>query len=335
MVKEADKLLNRKAIDQIDAKILKILLKESRTSFTKIAENCAISVGAVRKRYKRLWKEGIINGEIMQVDPRSLGYKCIANIGVTTAREDEDEVIKFLRKKPFSRVVFQNAFERTNIAVIVSLHEFEELAKAMREIEANPLIKNSNAYVWSKTFDLDYPENLILTTSNNESEREKSPKKNNTNFEKTKIDKEDRQIAKILSQHSRTPFIKIAKELEISTKKVIERYKKLRGTVLASSTITINLSKLGYNALAHLLIKSSNKSKIPEIQADLLKIPNLITVMEIFGDYELFPIIALSNYEELFRLKEQINTIGYIDQMDMILAKPYYAWPIDLFSSLL
>lgn len=328
-------MLNRKAIDQIDAKILKILLKESRTSFTKIAENCEISVGAVIKRYKRLWKEGIINGEIMQVNPRSLGYKCIANIGVKTAREDEDEVIRFLTKKPFSRAVFQNAFERTNIVVIASLHGFEELAKTMREIEANPLIKYSNAYVWSKTSDLDYPENLILTTSNNKSEREISPRKKNTNFEKIKIDEEDRQIAKILSQHSRTPFIKIAKKLEISTKKVIERYKKLRGTALTSSTITVNLSKLGYNALAHLLIKSSNKSKIPEISTNMLKIPNLITIMEIFGDYELFPIIALSNYEELFRLKEKMNSIGYIDQMDLILTKPYYSWPLNLFSSLL
>jgi len=50
-------------IDEIDAKILKILLSESRTSFTAIAEECKITVTAVRMRYKRLWRDGVINGK--------------------------------------------------------------------------------------------------------------------------------------------------------------------------------------------------------------------------------------------------------------------------------
>ena len=149
------------------------------------------------------------------------------------------------------------------------------------------------------------------------------------------MDETDRYIAKVLSQKSRTPFIKIAKELNISTKKVIQRYNKLRGTVLTTSTITVNLNKLGYKALAHLLIKSANKSKVPEISAELLQIPNLITTLEIFGDYDLFPIVALRDYEALFKLKEQVNTIKHIEQTDIILAKPYYAWPLNAFASLL
>jgi DNA-binding Lrp family transcriptional regulator len=45
-------------IDETDAKILKIILLESRTSFTDIAAVCKITVTAVRMYYKRLWKEG-------------------------------------------------------------------------------------------------------------------------------------------------------------------------------------------------------------------------------------------------------------------------------------
>jgi DNA-binding Lrp family transcriptional regulator len=333
--KKDSRLPDQKKIDETDAKILKILFKESRTSFTEIAKECKISVGAVRKRYKRLWKTGIINGEIMQVNPSSLGYKCIANIGVTTARENENEVMEFLRNKPYSLVVFRNVFEKTNIAAIVSLHEFEELAETMRDIEANPLIKHANAYIWSKTSNLDHPENLVLTNPTIKAEEKTPQKTKEPNFEKAKMDKTDRHIAKVLSQNSRTPFIKIAKELNISTKKVIQRYNKLRGKVLTTSTITVNLNKLGYKALAHLLIKSENKSKVPEISAELLQIPNLITTLEIFGDYDLFPIVALRDYEALFKLKEQVNTIKHIEQTDIILAKPYYAWPLNVFASLL
>lgn len=335
MSKKDSKLPNRKTIDKTDSKILKLLFKESRASFTEIAKDCEISAGAVRKRYKRLWKTGIINGEIMQVNPSSLGYKCIVNIGVTTARENENEVMEFLRNKPYSLVVFRNVFERTNIATIVSLHEFEELPETMRDIEANPLIKHANAFIWSKTSNLDHAENLVLTNPTSKANEETPQRTNNINFEKAKMDETDRHIAKVLSQNSRTPFIKIAKELNISTKKVIQRYNKLRGTVLTTSTITVNLNKLGYNALAHLLIKSANKSKVPEISAKLLQIPNLITFIEIFGDYDLFPIVALRDYEALFKIKEQINAIKGIEQTAMILAKPYYAWPLNVFASLL
>ena len=272
----------------------------------------------------------------MQVNPRSLGYKCIANIGITTDRDDESKVIEFLRSKPYTRVAFVNVFERTNIATIISLRDFEELSETMRDIEANPLIKHANAFVWNKTSGLDHPENLMLTPSTIKTETNTHPKTNTANREKAKIDKTDRQIAKILSQNARTPFTKIAKQLNISTKNVIQRYNKLRENVLTSSTITINLKKLGYNAAAHILIKVANRSKIPEVLTKLLQIPNLITLMEVFGgEYDLFPIIVLRDYEELFGLKEQMNKIQNIEHSDIILAKPYYAWPLNLFDSLL
>src|SRR5512143_2686320 len=114
---ECSKMQTRK-IDEIDAKIMKALLRESRTTFTVLAEDCGISIAAVGKRYQRLWKAGIINGAIIQVNPRSLGYKCIVNIGITTAREDENKVVEFLRSKPYTRVAFVNVFERANIAAI-------------------------------------------------------------------------------------------------------------------------------------------------------------------------------------------------------------------------
>ena len=98
----------------------------------------------------------------------------------------------------------------------------------------------------------------------------------------------------------------------------------------------VNLKKLGYNAMAHLLIKAANRSKTPEILDKMLQIPNLITTLEfVGGEYDLFPIIVVRDYEELFKLKEQINTIQGIEQSDIILAEPYYAWPLNLFASLL
>jgi Lrp/AsnC family transcriptional regulator for asnA, asnC and gidA len=88
-------------IDEIDAKILRILLLESRTSFTDIAAECKITVTAVRMRYKRLWRDGVINGEKMLVNPHCLGYPYIADLGMVASVENEEEVKKLLESKPY------------------------------------------------------------------------------------------------------------------------------------------------------------------------------------------------------------------------------------------
>ena len=315
---------------------MRTLLKESRTTFTEIAKDCEISMNSVRKRYKRLWKAGIINGAITQVNPDSLGYTCITTIWIAIAIEDEDRVIEFLRSKPYCCAVFRNMFARANVAAIVSLHEFEELSKTIQDIEAHPNVKHMVPLIWNKTSGINYSENLPLTPSICKTKNEAGPKPSKTNLEKVKFDKTDRQIAKILSKNSRASFTKIAQKLNIATKTVTQKYKKLRRAVLASSTITVSLKKLGYNAMVILLIGLTNRSKTSETVAKLLQIPNLIIVLEyVGGEYDLFANIALRDYDDLFKLEGQTSTLNNIEHLDMFLSKPYPSWPLNLFASLL
>ena len=76
--KETKKLSAEPKIDDIDAKILKTLLKEPRTSFAQIAKDCRLSNTSIRNRFNLMKKSGIINGAIMQINPKSFGYDCIA-----------------------------------------------------------------------------------------------------------------------------------------------------------------------------------------------------------------------------------------------------------------
>jgi Lrp/AsnC family transcriptional regulator, regulator for asnA, asnC and gidA len=323
------------AIDATDEKILRILMKESRTSFTYIAKECNITVAAIRKRYNRLWKTGIINGEIMLVNPHSLGYNCIVNIGIITKNEDENKVVEFLKSKPYIIFVITKFFDRANIDANICLLEFQELHEILKQIEANPLIKKLIIRYWLKTSNLDYPENLILTNSDNRIniEYKQNP---DANLKKVEIDEIDRRIARILTKTSRISFTKIAKELNISTINVIKRYNKLKGNVLTRSTITIDLKKLGYNSMAHLRLEIADKNKIREIANKILKIPNVIAVIELVGgDYDLFPAIVLRNFDELFRLKEQLSEIRDITKTTMIIGEPFITFPFNMFAALL
>jgi len=330
-------------IDEIDAKILRTLLKESRTSFTEIAKDCKISVGAVRMRYKRLWKEGVINGEVMLVNPHSLGYKYISDLGITTAVENEKEVIKFLTHKPYiSQMV--GPLGKYNIWAKVALHDTQVLAEILEDIETIPHIKHVDALIWVEAINVEYPENLVINPLNaNDEQKPKNTEQkitqriptNNTEETQIQIDEIDRKIAIILSQNSRTPFRKIAQQLNISTKNVIQRYKRLRGNVLTLSTITVDLNKLGYNAMASVFVKAANRSKMSEIHAQMLQIPNLIVAIRLIGAYDLYAAIVLTDFKELFNITEQIRRIPGIEITDIFLTPNVPAWPLNLFPSLL
>jgi DNA-binding Lrp family transcriptional regulator len=329
-------LADRIKIDEIDAKILRILLLESRTSFTAIADECKITVTAVRMRYKRLWRDGVINGEKMLLNPHCLGYRHIVDLGIINAVEDEKEVAKFLESKPYiSEVV--GPLGKYNFYGKVALRDLNKLGEIIEELESNNNIKYVDALIWAEAVNLEYPQNLIIKPLNRENERKNNNTHALTNHDLTplEIDEIDRKIAKILSENSRTPFKKIAKELDISSKTVIQRYKKLRENLLTLSTITLDLNKLGYKALANLYIKVSNRSKMSDICSQLLQIPNLIVIIRLIGSYDLYAAIVLEDFDKMFDANEKIRRISGIETTEVILTPMPPSWPLNLFPSLL
>jgi len=67
--------------------ILEILRKNARTPFLKIAKRLRISETAVRKRVRRMEEQGIIKKYTIEIDPRKIGYKVRALIGIDTKPE--------------------------------------------------------------------------------------------------------------------------------------------------------------------------------------------------------------------------------------------------------
>lgn len=326
---------NNARIDEIDAKILRTLLKESRTSFTEIAKDCKISVGAVRMRYKRLWKAGIINGEIMLVNPHSLGYKYIIDVGIVTAIDNEEEVMGFLKNKPYIRHII-GTFGKYNFWTKVALHDVKKLAEILEDVESNSHIEHVDALIWAEAVNIEHVENLEIKPFPNNNKQETTHTHNATDLlEETQIDEKDRKIAATLSQSARTPFSTIAKQLGISTKNVIQRYRRLREKVLTHATITVNLQKLGYNAFAHMFIRVANRSKIPEICAQMLQIPNLIVMIRLLGAHDLYMCFVLADFEELFKLTQQTRIIRGIDRTETYLGPILPSWPLHLFPSLI
>jgi len=323
-------------IDEIDAKIIKILLLESRTSFTAIAKECKITVTAVRMRYKRLWKDGVINGEKMLVNPHSLGYLHIVDLGMVTVVENEQEVRKFLESKPYIGELI-GPLGHYNFFGKVALRDLNKLHDIIEDLESDSNVKHVDALIWAEAVNIEYPRNLIIRPMDNEAvtKTAEPPPLKDIEQASVSLDYLDKKIAIILSQNSRTPFKNIATQLQVSSKTVIQRYKKLREKLLTRSTITIDMKKLGYEALADVFIKVSNRSKMPEIYSQLLKIPNMIVIIRIMGAYDLYCAIPLEDFEKLFEVYSKITRISGVERAEVYLTKIPHAWPLNLFPSLL
>jgi Lrp/AsnC family transcriptional regulator for asnA, asnC and gidA len=322
-------------IDEIDATILKTLLAESRTSFTDIAKKCNITVGAVRMRYKRLWKVGIINGEVTLINPHCLGYRHIVDLGIITETENEKEITNYLESKPYVSQVVTH-LGRYNFLGKVALRDLNKLTQIIEDLEANPKIKHVDVLIWAEAVNVEYPTNLVIKPLPAEnSSKNQRPALTNIDEAPVELDEIDRKISTIVTKKSRIPFRQIAEQLGISTKTVIQRYKKLRENILTRSSITIDLTKLGYKAMADLYIKVSNRSKLTDIYNQLLKIPNLIVIIRLFGSYDLYAAIALEDFDKMFEVSEQISKINGLEKPDICLTPMLPAWPLNLFPSLL
>jgi len=69
-------------MDEIDMKILDILIENARTPFVEIAKKLKVSEATIRKRVKSLEKRGIIKKYTIVIDPEKVGYRTIAIVGV-------------------------------------------------------------------------------------------------------------------------------------------------------------------------------------------------------------------------------------------------------------
>jgi len=64
-----------------DLELIQILMKNSRTPFVKIAEMLGVSETAVRKRIRKLERDGVIRKYTIEVDPKKIGFEITALIG--------------------------------------------------------------------------------------------------------------------------------------------------------------------------------------------------------------------------------------------------------------
>ena len=88
-------------VDGIDKIIIKNLLQDARTPIQVIASVAGISGAAVHQRLKKLEKANVISGSQIILNPKILGFKTVAFIGVYLDKAIRNpEAVKQLKNIP-------------------------------------------------------------------------------------------------------------------------------------------------------------------------------------------------------------------------------------------
>ncbi len=88
-------------IDEIDLKILRILIEDAKISYGDIGEKVFLSPGAVHTRVKKMESTGIITGSSISVDTKKLGWDIAAFLGIYLEKSEQyDDVAAQLKLIP-------------------------------------------------------------------------------------------------------------------------------------------------------------------------------------------------------------------------------------------
>ena len=146
-------------IDEIDVKILQALIKNARTKLKDIAENCDISITAIKRRIDNLKKKQLIIKSSLIVDMEILGYPINAVININLNQEKEKEIIDIVNS--FAKVGGINKTVGVyDLCLVVFTKSIDELDQLKHKIRNRTGVKTIDVNIWNKIH-INYS-NLVL-----------------------------------------------------------------------------------------------------------------------------------------------------------------------------
>ena len=106
-------------IDGIDKIILKRLIADARTPILSIAREIGISGAAIHQRLRKLEASGLISGSKFILNPKILGYKTLAFVGIfLDSASKYSEAIRRLKEIP---EVIESHYTTGNYAIFIKI----------------------------------------------------------------------------------------------------------------------------------------------------------------------------------------------------------------------
>jgi Lrp/AsnC family transcriptional regulator for asnA, asnC and gidA len=88
-------------IDSLDKKILSMITTNARIPYLEVARECKVSGAAIHQRIQKLTRMGVITGSKFTIEPKKIGFKTCAYMGVFLDKASlYENVLEELKKIP-------------------------------------------------------------------------------------------------------------------------------------------------------------------------------------------------------------------------------------------
>ena len=110
---------NTLQIDSLDKKIIKLITRNARIPYLEVARECNVSGAAIHQRIQKLTNLGVITGSKFIIEPKKVGYKTCAYMGIFLEQASlYNAVLEELRKVP---EITQCHFTTGNYSVFIKI----------------------------------------------------------------------------------------------------------------------------------------------------------------------------------------------------------------------
>lgn len=283
-------------IDVKDKKILYELDRDCRQSNSQIARKVHLSKQVVNYRIKRLEEKNIITKYVAQLNTPKLGY-------IT-----HKIMIQFQHVNPEKeKEIFNHVSKNKNVNWLVSSFGQYDLIFAFSSTSIIEFNKNLKKLLSNFESNIKEKKTLLITDlyhftrSYLINKKDKSVSHFGGEPEKSKLDKVDFQIIKILSNNAHDNIVDIAKKLNMTIDVIRYRIKKLNeNKIIQSYRAVINKELLNYNYWS-ILIQTPDLTETEEKQliTYLKQIPSVVFASKYMDDYTFGFEVEVKDIKEL------------------------------------
>jgi Lrp/AsnC family transcriptional regulator for asnA, asnC and gidA len=133
------------------------------------------------------------------------------------------------------------------------------------------------------------------------------------------MDRLDYLILAELLKDARVPFLTIAKKLSVSPFTVKQRFEGMKETgVIFRSTVSLDLSKLGYQGKVFLLITNKPTVSKTATIASLQKMENVISASEIIGAFDIIAVAPITDFNSIKELVSKVRELDSVQRVEVV-----------------
>lgn len=164
--------MSRLHIDNLDTKILQMLVDNGRKPFLEIARECGVSGAAIHQRIAKLQATNILEGSRALIKPTTLGYDTCAFVGIFLKDTDQfNTVVEKLKEIP-EVVECHLATGKYDMFIKMYAHNNEHLLQVLRDkIQPLGIARTETTIILQESFHRSLP-----VRNDVEDEKNKDPK---------------------------------------------------------------------------------------------------------------------------------------------------------------